>query len=363
MGQVDRCLPEDIPAVADLHNKLFFGDTTPSSDGLRRYYQTLFFDSPWYDDELPSLVFRTNGKLTGFLGVVPRRMTLGQKTLRLITLHRLMVDPSVDSPLAAFQLVRAVLSAPQDLMIADGANDKGRKILERSGASICPIYSLKWLRPLRPTAFVLKMLSKRRPAFRAVAAAATPLASMADAIANRVTGSPFGLRHPETSGVTLDVETLLTGLAEFSACYALRPSYDHASLTWLLDRLKQNRERGSFRTVGVANQDQLLGLALYYLDASGVAEVMLLASRETARDAVLRHLMYDASRAGAVGLMGRLEPKFLQAFANQDCLMKSGDWAFVHARDPEIVRIVNQGEAFISALEGELWMRSPMDRL
>jgi hypothetical protein len=43
--------------------------------------------------------------------------------------------------------------------------------------------------------------------------------------------------------------------------------------------------------------------------------------------------------------------------------MKAGDWAFLRARDREIIHIVNQGEAFISTLDGELWMRSPMDRL
>jgi hypothetical protein len=100
MGQVDRCIPEDVPAVADLHTKLFFGPETASSDGLRNYYRTLFFDNPWYDDELPSLVYRTNGRVTGFLGVVPRRMRLRQQPIRLVILHRLLVAPDVDSPMA-----------------------------------------------------------------------------------------------------------------------------------------------------------------------------------------------------------------------------------------------------------------------
>jgi len=364
MGQVDRCTPEDVPAVADLHAKRFFGSETASSDGLRNYYRTLFFDNPWYDDQLPPLVYRTNGRVTGFLGVVPRRMQLGQQTLRLVILHRLLVAPDVDSPMAAFQLVREALAAPQDLMIADGANDKGRKILERSGASVSPIYSLKWLRPLRPAAFALNMLGKRRPSLGLIARTARPFGSLADAVACRLPASPFALAAPETEGRALDIDTLLAGLDEFSRGHTLRPQYDRSSLHWLLDVLKDNHHRGDFQSIGIFDADhRFIGLALYYLDAHNIAEVMLLASRDSTRDAVLQHLMYHAWRSGAVGLMGRFEPKFLQAFSNQDCLMKAGDWAFLHARDREIIHIVNQGEAFISTLEGELWMRSPMDRL
>jgi hypothetical protein len=68
MGQVDRCIPEDVPAVADLHTKLFFGPETASSDGLRNYYRTLFFDNPWYDDELPSAISTCSGGIGGPAG-------------------------------------------------------------------------------------------------------------------------------------------------------------------------------------------------------------------------------------------------------------------------------------------------------
>jgi hypothetical protein len=249
-------------------------------------------------------------------------------------------------------------------MIADGANDKGRKILERSGASVSPIYSLKWLWPPRPATFALNMLGKRRPSLGLIAGAARPFGSLADAVVCRLPASPFALGAPDTEGRALDVDTLLAGPDEFSRGHTLRPQYDRSSLHWLLDVLKDNHDRGEFQSVGVFDADhQFIALALYHLHANNAAEVMLLASRDSTRDAVLQHIMYHAWRTGAVGLMGRFEPKFLQAFSNQDSLMKAGDWAFLHARDREIIHIVNRGEAFISALEGELWMRSPMDRL
>jgi hypothetical protein len=129
--------------------------------------------------------------------------------------------------------------------------------------------------------------------------------------------------------------------------------------------LANNKDRGKFCGFGLREQDdnELIGLCLYYLASTEIAEIMLLACREDARGVVLRHLMHRTWHEGAVGLIGRLEPKFLQAFSDHHCLMKAGDWAFVHAKDLNLVHIVNTGDAFISALEGELWLRSPMDRL
>src|SRR5207244_5261037 len=123
MGRVDRCLPNDIPAVADLHNRVLFQSSEASSERLRRYYRTVFFENPWYDDEQPSLVYRTNGKVAGFVGCVPRRMIINRQTVRVANLHRLLVARDVDSPLAALQLVQDVLSGPRALTLTCGAND------------------------------------------------------------------------------------------------------------------------------------------------------------------------------------------------------------------------------------------------
>jgi hypothetical protein len=90
---------------------------------------------------------------------------------------------------------------------------------------------------------------------------------------------------------------------------------------------------------------------------------MLLAARAGSRDVVLRLLMYTIWRRGGIGLVGRLEPKFLTSLGAHDCLIKPGDWAFMDARDQTLVHLLNSGEAFFSPLEGDLWLRSPMDRL
>jgi hypothetical protein len=74
-------------------------------------------------------------------------------------------------------------------------------------------------------------------------------------------------------------------------------------------------------------------------------------------------VIYWAGRLGGVGLGGRIEPRFMTSFGDHNCLMKCGDWAFFHAKDRRLLDVINSGNAFLSPLEGELWLRSPMDRL
>jgi hypothetical protein len=363
MGQVARCVEEDVPAVADLHNRVFFRSREESSEGLRSYYREMFFRTPWYQEDLPSLVYRVGDKVKGFLGCVPRRMEIDGQAVRVVILHRFMVAPDVGSPLAAMELIQEGLAGRQDLTVADGANDSGRKILEWSGATMSPLYSLNWLRPLRPCTFSVEMIVKRQRRLAPLGVAGRPVAKVVDALLVRLPSTPFSLSEPTTSNVDIHSELLLTGIQQFSKHYLLRPIYDLASLEWLLGTLRANTHRGRFGGMGIYQESQFIGLCLYYLTTTRVVEIMLLAAREDARDAVLHHVMYAARQLGGIGLSGRLEPKFLTSFADHNCLMKCGDWAFFHAKSRDLIDIINGGDAFLSPLEGELWLRSPMDRL
>ena len=75
MGHVDVCELKDMQAVADLHVKLYYGKEGSASQGLRDYYEKVFFENPWYEKEFPSLVYvNQNGELAGFLGCIPHHM-------------------------------------------------------------------------------------------------------------------------------------------------------------------------------------------------------------------------------------------------------------------------------------------------
>ena len=140
--------------------------------------------------------------------------------------------------------------------------------------------------------------------------------------------------------------------------------YDIETMKWLWNFLKSNKHRGKFEGAAVYDtNNSLAGVYLYYLNQREICEVMLLAARNDSRDDVLRQLLSRASKDGAVCVVGRFEPKFTHSFWTEQCLVKRGSWALVNAKDAELLNIINRGDAHISALEGELWLRSPRDIL
>src|SRR5213592_998905 len=66
----------DVPRVAELHESILGGSRRLSMENRRRYLGKVFLENPWYDDTLPSLVAEEgHGRIVGFLGVLPRRMS------------------------------------------------------------------------------------------------------------------------------------------------------------------------------------------------------------------------------------------------------------------------------------------------
>jgi hypothetical protein len=364
MGYIEKCTPQDIPDVANLHAKVFYQPGERATEQLRSYYMNVFFNNPWYEEDFSPLVYRTEQRnVAGFMGVISRPMTLNGKLIRVVVAHRLMVAPDSHSPLAALKLLRTFFSYPYDLAISDGANDSGKKFWEGMGGNTTYLYSMNWVCPLRPCCYTASLLKKMR-SLRPIAIASWPICYLVDLLATRIWSSPLRQTPPGTSEEEINDEILLSCISEFSKGYLLRPEYDSHSMTWILDFLRSNKHRGTLSGFAVRNEKkQLIGAYLYYLSAEKIGGVMFLVARNDSRNHVLEHLLYRMWHEGAICVFGRLEPKFLKSFWDYKCLIKRGSWALIHAKDPEIINIVNRGDAFISVLEGELWLRSPTDRL
>jgi hypothetical protein len=80
---------------------------------------------------------------------------------------------------------------------------------------------------------------------------------------------------------------------------------------------------------------------------------------------VLDHLLHHASSRGAVAVVGRVMPRFLQAICDQNCLiLRRSTYVLVHSRDPEITEAFVNGRAFLSLLDGEgplqIWNNSQL---
>ena len=355
MGHIRPFADDDVAAVARLHQKVFktcCGDRA-GAESYHAYFRRVFFDNPSRDEALPSLVYEERGgAIVGFLGVVPRRMSLnGQPVVAAIS-TQFVVEPSTHTALVAVQLARTFLNGPQDLSISDEANDVSRKIWERLGGTTALVQSLYWTRALRPAQFALSFLRERRR-LAPIASLAGPAARLIDAVATRCRSSQFFQPASDDTQDSRTFDNVPSGLRDLAHAGVLHPEYDESTFLWLIQRARQ-RKAGSRLYAAVLGSGAPAGWYLYSLDSTRTADVLHIAATPSSVHHVLGHLFQHAWAQGAVAANGRVEPRFLQAFADAYCVLhRRGPWMLVNARRPELVRSFQAGDASFSRLDGE----------
>jgi hypothetical protein len=152
---------------------------------------------------------------------------------------------------------------------------------------------------------------------------------------------------------------MLAHLPEVVPGNGLQPVYDAHSLAWLLDQAARKTRHGALRMRAVFDgKRRLIGWYLHHVQAGGVSEVVQVAAREGLFGPVLERLLADAWRHGAVAVRGRLDPRYVQELSDQHCwLRQEGPRTLVHSRHAEIMAAIQQGDAMLSRLEGEWWLR------
>jgi len=342
----------DIPQVAEVHRAAFRlgGDSRLAEYG--DYFTRVFLDTA--DRGIASLVYQEHdGRIAGFVGIVPRLVVMGGRRYQAAISSQFVVDPSSHVGLVALRLAKAYLEGPQDLSIADEANDISRKIWEGLGGDAALLLSLYWTRALRPAQLGLSFAGGRR-ALAPLAAIGTPFAALADALAVRAPGSQFRLAPPLTTAEPLFAQTVVTHTPEFCGD-ALRVEYDEQAFQRLLDRTTR---RGRLLNAVVKNGASVLGWYIAHVDATGAAEVAQLAATAATIHDVLRHLFHHAWREGAVSVTGRLDPRFMQPLSDQYCLFhRRGPWVLIKANQPELQRALDSGATCLSRFDGEWSLR------
>ncbi len=345
----------DIGAVAALSAKLFPGSASLSDEEHRRRYREIALGNPWRSDCCRSLVYEDgDGRITGFVGVVPRPMAFNGRKISMAVTQHMMVDPDSRSTLAAVELMKRVMAGPQDLTVADMASDLSRRLWERLGGLTMALYSLHWRKPLRLASFLAGFRgSSSGSARRGLAARLAPLF---DPLADRLIPSP----HSGMDGIiyeTMEPELLLSLIPDFFGDDGLLPDYDLPSLRWLFEEMQKERRFGPFQSMLVRDPDRnVLGWFLYHLQSEGTSNVLQIGARESSIGAVLDALFAHAKKGNSVELTGRIDPRFMREFTSKRCLCLPGrSWVLASAKDPSLLQCFYEGKAFLSRIEGDPW--------
>jgi hypothetical protein len=361
--QILPCTREHIPGVVEL---LAEGGAPTGSGGtaeLARYVEEVYFDNPWYDPELTSLVCEDGGgRIDGFLGVTARPMVLDGQPVRAAASSNYRVrggngQAAPRNPLIAMRLVKRFFEGPQDLSVANGANPLSKKIWEGSGGLSVPLYSLDWFRTIRPARALLELAAGQRT--RPWPRGLRLLTDAADRIAGTrlVSQSASNQSNPAFGVSELTPEAAAEGLARTSG-FDLKPCYDPASFAWLLEMCRRKALDGRCRAMSVEDrQGRNLGWFVYYEKRERVAEVVQLVTAEDRLEIVLRAAIDDAATQGLALLRGDVDARNLQAYRNALCLLNTGRWMLVHSRRQVIIDAFMRGRALFSGLDGERWIR------
>jgi hypothetical protein len=358
MCPVRPIVEDDIPQVADLCWEVLLRRHGPPPPTLNAYLHELCFVNPWVDNAFPSLVDETgSGRIVGFLSVIARPMSLRGEPIRAAFGGNFVVHPEGRTTLSGIRLLDTYMAGKQDVSLTDSANDLSRKLLNGYGFSTILPFSLHWARPLRPGQYGLYAMSRLGwPTLSAcIKFASKPFCSAVDGMATRLSSSPFRQTVPCLQGAELDVKTLLTCLDEFRNGYSLVPQYDSQSLSWLLTFMDRMKVHGDLRKVVLRDdRRKIVGWYIYYLKPSAVGEVVQIGgSRLFTRD-ILEHLFYDGWSHGLVGLHGVVGGGLVEDFSDKNCLFSCrGGWTVAHSRKPELLELLNRGDAFLSRLDGE----------
>jgi hypothetical protein len=174
---------------------------------------------------------------------------------------------------------------------------------------------------------------------------------------------PFGaLRLPTSTFASraLSAEELFDCIQDIGWRDSLKPAYELASFRWMMSEVARAHALGELRMMTVLDpQGVRCGWFAYCAKAGGTAHILQIGVRRRDQfDPTLRALFRDAWHAGCIVVKGQSIPQFLTNLTGQFCLFRhASSAALVHSRDPDLLNTVRAGEAALSFLDGESWLR------
>jgi GNAT superfamily N-acetyltransferase len=343
----------DLPAVGALFELVMRSGEERPSPWVADYLERVVLDDPWADPEIPSLVHEDpDGRVVGFIAASTRRMSVDGRRVRMAVSSNLVAHPDWRSRGVGVLLNRKLLAGPQEITVADRANDDSRALWMGLGGQELVGSSLSWWRILRPGATAGALAARRKPGLaRGARLAGAPV----DALAARL--SRFGPPPPPDPDGTTEALTpeVLADQIEQAKRLRLHPDYDAAWVTWAFAELDRLTDRGRLAARLVRGpQGRVLGWFVYLLPEDGVAEVVeVVATGDPAP--VLDHLVRHAHDAGAAAVQGRLEPVTAGLVGAPGVLVRRGARALVAADDPALLGLLGSTASSFSVLDGE-WL-------
>lgn len=342
---------DDLEQVASLYEHVARSGSRAPAPLLAAYFGKFFFDHPWADEEVPSLVYvEDGGRIAGFLGSSVRRFVFDGEPVRVGVSGQLVTEPDARSRAPGAFLMREYMNGPHDLTLTDTASEVVRRIWEGVGGETFHLACVGWVRVFRPGQFAsaYRHRAELLGAPGRVGGLLAPLDSLV--------GRPLRPAARETTSSEATASDLVRYLPLVMPA-RLRPDYDEPYLDWQLAEMAAVTGRGELCSRLVSVAGEVRGCYVYYLQPGGISQLQQLVGDERYVGEILDDLFRHAHGLGSAAVQGRLEPHLRSALSERRCLFhRSGYLSLIHSRREDVLHAVHAGQALLTRMEGEWWM-------
>jgi hypothetical protein len=345
----------DIPAIADLYEKVMRSGSGTAPPGLKRALSRLFLDGPAYDAEIPPLVMEQDGDIVGFQGIQVRPLQFEGQSLRLAALGPVFVAPEVRSRAAGAVLIKAAMSGAQDLSIADGALEEIRQMWERLGGLLAVPQTIEWNIPLRPAALGIRWLARRyKTAGKLTAWATTPLAILGDALVDsRWNSAVNDPPAPLPTASPLDASRMAELSSDLEISYRLQATYPPAIARWVFEQLEAYGWRGELVARELRKSGKPIGWFFAHASRDRIFRVMEIHADPRNLPSAVAGVINEATRRKMLAVCGRIDGGLAGALTPYRVRFSYGMRVLVHARDRAVLDAFLALDSSISRIDGE----------
>ena len=369
-GTIRPFAADDAPRVAEILLYAFQNSTRTPSTAMVNYIRRLYLEIPWADPEIYARVMvLPDGRISGFAGLTPLPLRIGDKRIRVGVTSSLSVDSRIGDHMTGPRLVRHMRNGPQDGVFSDRSNHAATAISRQLKSDILYNYSLDFIRLLRPAGRAVEWLSGRFGPARLLSPLTGPIdrrmaarALVSDdghwAAPAKTRGSDAYKDKPVSEDEVLDL------LPQFLERFTLRPDFERHHWQFILEDGSRKAAFGEyFANAVVSPSGETVGLYLYHGRKGQTAELLQAFANPGKEGIVLDRLIGHAMALGAVAVHGRATPTFHRQLMDRQAFLYPNMWTVVYARDPEVVKHFHAGTAFFTGIAGENWIRLNGDML
>lgn len=372
-GTIRQFTAADAPRVAEILLYAFQKSTRSPPQGMIDYIKRLYLEIPWADPDIYARVMELpDGRLSGFAGLTPLPMVIGEKRLRFGVTSSLSVDDRIGDHMTGPRLVRHMRNGAQDGVLSDRSNAAAAAISRQLRSDILHNYSLDFARVLRPSAFGLDWLNRHVSAARPFLPLLRPLTGPFDRrMAARALASEDG--HWAAPGKTrgsasfkdqpVTIEEVIDLLPVFLKRFTMRPDFERHHWRFILNDGSQKGNFGDFHANAVVSPSgETIGLYLYHVRSGSTAHLLQAFAIPGKEGVVLDRLFGHAMDHGAVAIQGRVTPTFQRQLMDRQAFFFPDMWTILYSKDPDASPHFQAGTALFTGIAGENWIRLNGDR-